>query len=94
MTTIAGGLMHRHLTPRSLKRAQWFKDLTTALAEAEKLLAILEADGGFPVETARLRIRVQNVRSELELLNRVMLGEGRVVGKSWPDPAPAQAGKR
>lgn len=92
MATIAGGLMHRHLTPRALKRAQWFKDLTTALADAEKLLAILEADGGFPVETVRLRIRVQNVRSELELLNRVMLGEERVVGKCWPDPAPIQAG--
>lgn len=76
--------MHRHLTPRALQRAQWFKDLTAALAEAEKLLGILEADGGFPVEAARLRIRVQNVRSELELLNRVMRGEGRVVGSAWP----------
>ena len=86
--------MRRHLTPRALKRAQWFKDLTTALAEAEKLLAILEADGGFPAETARLRARVQNVRAELELLNRVMLGEGRVVGKSWPEAPPVRAAKR
>ena len=76
--------MHRHLTPRALQRAQWFKDLTIALAEAEKLVAILEADGGFPAELARLRMRIQKLRSELELLNRVMVGEGRVVGPSWP----------
>lgn len=86
--------MQRHLTPRALKRAIWFTELTAALAEAEKLLAILEVDGGFPVETARLKVRVQNVRSELELLNRVMLGEGRVVGTSWPEPAPIQAENR
>jgi hypothetical protein len=77
--------MHRHRTPRALQRSQWFQDLTTALAEAEKLLAMLEADGGFPGETARLRVRVQAVRSELELLNRVALGEGRVVGPGWPE---------
>ncbi|MDP9421785.1 MAG: hypothetical protein M3Q19_02945 [Pseudomonadota bacterium] len=86
MTVNASALMHRHLTPRTLKRAQWFKDLTTALAEAEQLLSILEADGGFPAETVRLRARVQGVRSEIELLNRVMVGEGRVVSGSWPEP--------
>ncbi len=86
--------MRRHLTPRALKRAKWFKDLSAALAEAEKLLAILEADGGFPAETARLKVRVHNVRAELELLNRVMLGEGRVVGKSWPEGPPVRAAKR
>ena len=76
--------MHRHLTPRALQRAQWFKDLNTALADAEKLLSILETDGSFPAETARLRMRVQRVRSEIELLNRVIIGEGRIVGPSWP----------
>lgn len=83
--------MKRHLTPRALKRAEWFKDLATALAEAEKLLAILEANGGFPRETRRLRDRVQAVRTEIEILNRVMVGEGRVVGKSWPEQTPVQA---
>jgi hypothetical protein len=86
--------MHRHLTPRTLQRAQWFSDLTHALAEAEKLLTMLEADGGFPAETARLRLRVQTVQSEIELLNRVALGEGRVVGGSWPEPTPVRAGER
>ena len=83
--------MHRHVTPRSLRRAQWFNDLTIALNEAEKLLAILELDGGFPAETARLSARVQAVRSELELLNRVALGEGRIVGPAWPAPRAAEA---
>lgn len=86
--------MHRHLTPRTLQRAQWFTDLSTALAEAEKLLAILEASASFPAETARLRLRIRTVRSELELLNRVALGEGRVVSSSWPDPPPVCAGER
>ena len=86
--------MKRHLTPRALKRAEWFRDLTTALAEAEKLLLILETGGGFPAETKRLRDRVQAVRTEIELLNRVMLGEGRVVGKSWPEGMPIQAVER
>lgn len=54
---------------------------------------MLEADGGFPVETVRLRLRVQAVRSELELLNRVMMGEGRVVGDCWPEPPPTRSGK-
>lgn len=83
--------MHRHLTPRALKRAQWFSDLTLALVEAEKLLAILELDGGFPAETVRLRVRVQAVRSELALLNRVALGEGRIVGPAWPAARAAEA---
>ena len=86
--------MHRHLTPRTLQRAQWFSDLTTALAEAQILLGMLEEGGGFAAETARLRQRVQAVQVELERLNRVALGEGRVVGGSWPDAAPAYAGER
>ena len=83
--------MHRHLTPRALNRALWFQDLTAALGEAETLLAMLEADGGFPAETVRLKARVQAVRSELELLNRVVLGEGRVVGPGWPAAKAAEA---
>ena len=79
--------MHRRLTPRSLSRAQWFSDLLAALTDAERLLALLDADGGFPSETDRLRRRIQLVRSELALLNRVAEGEGRVVGAHWPEPA-------
>ncbi len=83
--------MRQHVTPRSLERAQWFSDLTTALIEAEKLLMILEADGGFPAETARLRQRVEAVRSELGLLNRVVVTEGRIVSSVWPS---AEASRR
>lgn len=91
MTTIAGRIMQRRLTPRSLGRAQWFSDLLVALNEAERLLALLEADGGFPDDAIKLRRRIQVVSSELELLDRVARGEGRVIGSCWPEPAPAQA---
>ena len=81
--------MQRHLTPRALGRAQWFTDLQAALGEAERLLVLLDADGGFPDETVRLRQRIRLVSSELELLNRVALGEGRIVSGNWPRPMQA-----
>ena len=86
MTTIAGRIMQRRITPRSLGRAHWFSDLLVALNEAERLLALLETDGGFPDETIRLRQRIQAVSSELELLDGVARGEGRVISSSWPEP--------
>ena len=76
--------MHRNITPSSLKRAQWINDLTAALADAEKLLALLEGGAESHGEAARLQSRIQSVRSELDLLNRVMAGEARVVGSAWP----------
>ena len=91
MTVIAGRIMQRRLTPRSLGRAQWFSELLVTLNEAERLLALLEADGGFPDDTIRLRQRIQAVSSELELLDRVARGEGRVIGSGWPEPASARA---
>ena len=84
MTNMARDIMHRHLTPRSLERAQWFADLTNALGEADTLLAILERDGSFPAEAARLRLRIEAIRLELSLLNRVASGEGRIVTGDWP----------
>ena len=86
--------MHRHLTPRALKRAQWLTDLTAALAEAELLLIMLESGGDFPAEAVRLRQRIQAVKSELDLLNRVMLGEGRVVSSTWPNAEQARVAER
>ena len=83
--------MHRHLTPRSLERAQWLCDLLAALGDADRLLALLDTDGGFPHETERLRRQIDTVRSELQLLNLVVLGEDRVVGNSWPEPSRPQA---
>ena len=91
MTTIAGRIMQRRITPRSLGRAQWFSDLLVALNEAEQLLAMLENSKGFPEETVRLRQRIQILSSELELLDRVARGEGRVISSSWPEPAAARA---
>ena len=85
MTTIAGRIMQRRLTPRSLGRAQWFSDLLVALNEAERLLALLEATGDFPDETVRLRKRIQTLSAEFEQLDRVARGEGRVISSSWPE---------
>jgi DNA-binding GntR family transcriptional regulator len=81
--------MQQKLTPRTLQRAQWFRDLTDPLVDAEKLLEMFEADGGLSTETAQLRIRIQNVQSELAQLNRVAAGEGRVLSKCWPQPMQA-----
>ena len=91
MTTIAGRIMQRRITPRSLGRAQWFSDLFVALNEAEELLDLLERDGGFSEEAIGLRRRIQLVSSELELLDQVARGEGRVLGGCWPEPAHAGA---
>ena len=85
--------MRRHLSQRSLKRAEWFADLANALREAERLLALLDADGGYPGERARLRLRIQELRSEVERLNRVWQTQGRVVGGAWPEDPPARCGK-
>ena len=90
MTTIAGRIMQRRITPRSLGRAQWFSDLLIALNEAERLLALLDATRAFPDETVQLRSRIQRLSSELELLDRVARGEGRVVSSCWPQPLPPQ----
>lgn len=86
MTAIVGRTMQKHLTPRALGRAQWFSDLFVALNEAERLLDLLEADGGFPEEAIRLKDRIQLASSELALLDRVARGEGRVIGGCWPEP--------
>ncbi len=84
MAVSAGLLMLRRLTPRALERAQWYSDLIIALGEAEKLLVILELDGGFPAETAKLRKRVETLRAEVTQLNRIVLGEGRILPGDWP----------
>ena len=76
--------MLRRLTPRSLERAQWYSDLIIALGEAEKLLVILEHDGGFPAETSKLRKRIETLRVEVTQLNRIILGEGRILPGDWP----------
>ena len=85
--------MQRRITPRSLGRAQWYSNLLVALGEAEKLLAKLERDRAFPDEALMLRRRIRILSSELELLNQVARGEGRVIGGSWPEVVPVQAAK-
>lgn len=76
--------MQRRLTPRALQRAQWYSDLTAALGEADKLLWLLDCDAAFPAETSSLRRRIQALRSELALLDRVASGEDRILGPGWP----------
>jgi hypothetical protein len=85
--------MIRHMSEkvhsRSLVRARWYEDLTAALRDAERLLLLLEADGNFPADAGRLRFRIATVRSELELLNRLVQSEDRIVGIPWSDPGHA-----
>jgi hypothetical protein len=85
--------MHTNITPSSLKRAQWITDLIDALADAEMLLLMLEEGDEFAGESARLRLRIQSVRSEVDLLNRVISGEGRVVSSTWPNLGATSAAK-
>lgn len=91
MTTMAGRIMQRRITPQSLGRAQWFSDLIVALDEAEQLLALLEASDGFREETARLKARIQVLALELEQLDQIARGEGRVISSCWPQPVAACA---
>lgn len=85
--------MHRLRTSRAEERSQWFADITSALRETEKLLMLLETGGSFAEKAARLRLRVETVRSDLDLLNRTTLGEGRVLGAAWPVATLAVADK-
>lgn len=86
--------MQQQPGPRTLIRTNWISNLTVALGDAERLLATLEADGEYPAETLRLRHRVETVRSEVELLNRMMGCGDRVMRTPWPDPTSVHAGER
>ena len=77
--------MNRHLTPRAIDRARWFDELSTALDEGERLLSQLIAEGVSPPDTARLHVRLIELRAELGRLNRVSLTDSRIVGSTWPD---------
>ena len=78
----------------SLIRTNWISNLAVALSDAERLLATLEADGEFPMKTLRLRHRVETVRSEVELLNRMLHHGDRVMRTPWPDPASIRTAER
>ena len=86
--------MHQQPGPRTLIRMNWISELIVALGDAERLLAMLEAHGEYPGETLRLRFRVETVRSEVELLDRMLKRGDRVMRTPWPDPALINAGER
>jgi hypothetical protein len=79
--------MNRHLTTRAIERARWFSELSTALDDGERLLAVLITEKVSPADTERLRLRLIELRTEVQRLNRVDLANGRVVGSTWPDRA-------
>ena len=81
--------MNRHLTSRAVVRARWLAELSAALDEGERVLSQLIAEGVNPADTERLRLRLIELRTELKLLNRVSLTEGRIVGSAWPERANA-----
>ncbi len=78
--------MDRHLTARALDRARWFAELSAALDDGQRLLSQLAAEGSDPIETERLRLRLIELRGELNRINRVSITEGRIVGPGWPGP--------
>jgi hypothetical protein len=83
--------MNRHLTTRAIERARWFSELSTALDDGERLLAELIAEKISPADTERLRLRLIELRTELQRLNRVDLADSRIVGSAWPDRAATRA---
>jgi hypothetical protein len=83
--------MNRHLTIRAIERARWFSDLSTALDEGERLLAELIVEKVSPPDTERLRLRLIELRAELERVNRVRLTDRRIVGSAWPGRDDARA---
>lgn len=81
--------MNRHLTSRTIARAHWFAELSTALDEGDRVLSQLIAEQVSSADTERLRLRLVELRAELRWLNRVSLTEGRIAGSAWPDRANA-----
>lgn len=81
--------MNRHLNSRALVRARWLAELSAALDEGERVLSQLIGEGVNSADTERLRLRLIELRTELKLLNRVSLTEGRIVGTAWPERANA-----
>lgn len=86
--------MNRHLTTRAIERARWFSELSAALDEGERLLAELIAEKISPPDTERLRLRLIELRAELQRVNRVSLTDARIVGSAWPDRGDPRAGRR
>jgi hypothetical protein len=79
--------MNRHLTTRAIDRARWYAELSTALDEGERLLTELIAEKISPADTERLRLRLIELRIELQRINRVSMTDSRIVGSAWPDRA-------
>ena len=79
------GLVALYVNSRSLSRARWYGELTSALREAERLLSLLEGDGISPAEFSRLCLRIAAVRSEVETLNRTRPSDDRIVGVPWKE---------
>jgi hypothetical protein len=76
-------LVALYVNSRSLSRALWYGELTSALREAERLLSVLERDGIAPAEFSRLCLRIAAVRSEVETLNQSRPSDDRIVGDPW-----------
>jgi hypothetical protein len=75
--------MCRQFYARSLERARWIAELSSALTEAEQLLAQLEFGHVRCAETIRLAFHIRLLQSELDGMNRVAPAEDRVVGEPW-----------
>lgn len=71
---------------RALERQQWVVDLSAALAEAHRLLDLLEGEQGLEPQMAALRRRIAAIEAELDRLMQLLTASGeRVVGSRWPE---------
>jgi hypothetical protein len=62
--------MNHHFPPRAVSRARWLAELSAALEDAQKLLAELVAERIDPADAGHLRMRIEQLRDELQTMHR------------------------
>ena len=76
--------MTRISHPRAAERARWLASLSSALDEAQGVLAALDAEAAQSAEAHHLRSRIAAIRSEVEQLRRGGFASPIQVGKKPP----------
>jgi hypothetical protein len=72
--------MNQEVILRAASRARWIAELSAALAEAQQLLACLVAERVELADADRLRIRIEDIRAELQWLHRRGFASKRMAG--------------
>jgi hypothetical protein len=61
--------MNRHFVPQATSRARWLAELSAALDDAQTLLARLVTERNDQGDADHLRMRIEELRSELRSLH-------------------------